>query len=56
MVGGGGWRPSAKQEASGYGFAVFSAWNLERLHRFYAITPFSVAFNPASGQLALIRI
>jgi S1-C subfamily serine protease/Tfp pilus assembly protein PilF len=56
VVGGGGWRPTTKPEASGYGFAVFSAHNLERLHRFYAITPFTVAFNPASGQLALIRL
>ncbi len=56
-VGGGGWRPTSQQAASGYGVALFSSRDLANLQGFYKTetNPLGVAVNPVTGQVVTVR-
>jgi len=55
-AGGGGWRPTNRQDGSGYGIAVFSTANLAYLQGFFKTDsyPHDVAFNSVTNQVACI--
>ena len=57
VAGGGGWRPTAKDQGFGYGVAVFGTANFEHVQGFFRTDayPQGVCFNPVTKQVVVNR-